>query len=61
MFDEVLTFSTHLVFDVNAKHYGKKESVIILNLLSKSSPNEPKLVGRVTIELGSVANGTSFV
>jgi hypothetical protein len=59
-FNETLTFTTLMVLDCKTDLYAKKESVIILNLLSNSRPNEPKLVGRVTLELSSVANQTAF-
>lgn len=32
----------------------------MVNLISNSRPNEPKLVGRVLVDLDRVANGTSF-
>jgi len=32
----------------------------MVNLISNSRPNEPKLVGRVVVDLDSVANSTSF-
>lgn len=32
----------------------------MVNLVSNSRPNEPKLVGRVVADLGAVANRTHF-
>lgn len=32
----------------------------MLNLVSNSRPNDPKLVGRVVVELSKVANSTTY-
>lgn len=49
-----------MVLDLKSQIYLNKKSLLILNLLSKSKPNEPKLVGRATVELSNVANQLDY-
>ena len=49
--------TVHLVYDTKLNKYRKKEAIVLVNLLSNSRPNDPKLVGRVTFDLGAAAQG----
>jgi hypothetical protein len=55
-FREKVELVVLMVFDVKTAEYRKKESVVMVNLLSNSRPKDPKLVGRVTVELSAIAN-----
>jgi acid phosphatase class B len=54
--DETLLFTTEMIFHRGQGQYLKKESLIHLNLISSSRPDEVKLVGRVVIDLSNIAN-----
>lgn len=54
--DETLLFTTEMIFHRGQDQYLKKESLIHLNLISSSRPDEVKLVGRVVIDLSNIAN-----
>ena len=58
--DEDLTFSTEMIYHRIQKQYLKKQSLIHLNLISNSRPDQIKLVGRVIIDLAQVANKNNF-
>lgn len=45
-----------MFFDKETDRYKNRGAVIMLQLLSNSRPNDPKLVGRVSIDLGAIAN-----
>jgi len=45
-----------MLYNLKLQHYRKKDSIILVNLLSNSRPNDPKLVGRVEIDLASITN-----
>lgn len=45
-----------MIFDNNAGKFFKKETVLNLNLISKSRQDQVKLIGRVTIDLAELAN-----
>ena len=45
-----------MVYDLRKKAYLKKETLLCLNLMSKSSPDKAKLVGRLTIDLANILN-----
>ena len=56
-FNDKLTMKVHMIYDTGIGKYRKKESIVLVNLLSNSRPNDPKLVGRVTVDLAKVATG----
>lgn len=45
-----------MIYDNKKREFIKKETLIVLNLISKSKPDQVKLVGRVTIDLAKVIN-----
>ena len=49
-----------MIYDLKQLTYKKKESIILVNLLSNARPNDPKLVGRVEIDLATVGNSTNI-
>lgn len=51
---------TELIYDNSSKKFVKKETLLNLNLVSKSRQNQVKLVGRVTIDLAEIANDNIF-
>lgn len=55
-FQETVVLNVLMVYDLKQEKYKKKEAVILVSLLSNSRPNDPKLVGRVTLDLSEVAN-----
>lgn len=50
----------NILYDKANKKYLKKESLLMINLISKSRPDQIKLVGRVAIDLADVLNMNSF-
>ena len=59
-FDDNLILTTHLLYDTLTDSYKRKEANVLVNLISNSRPNEPKLVGRVTINLADLALGSRY-
>lgn len=55
-FNEDLLMRTEVAFDRNKRIFLKKETQVQLNLISKSRPDQSKLVGRVTIDLATLLN-----
>ena len=55
-FNESLTMTTEVAFERSKKIFIKKETQVQLNLISKSRPDQSKLVGRVTIDLATILN-----
>lgn len=47
---------TEVGWDRSKKSFMKKETQVQLNLVSKSRPDQVKLVGRVTIDLANILN-----
>lgn len=45
-----------MLYDNNLKKFFKKETHLIINLVSKSRPDQVKLVGRVSVDLSELAN-----
>jgi hypothetical protein len=54
--NETLIFTTEMLFHRAQRQYLKKESLIHLNLISNSRPDQIKLVGRVVVDLSEIAN-----
>lgn len=40
-----------MLYDNSEKYFYKKETIVMINLISKSRPDQVKLVGRITIDL----------
>ena len=59
-FDDTLTLTTYLCYDTSVQSYNKKEANVLVNLVSNSRPNEPKLVGRVTVDLAELTNTDKY-
>lgn len=55
-FNEDLIMRTEIAFDRTKRIFLKKETQVQLNLISKSRPDQSKLVGRVTIDLATLLN-----
>jgi len=51
---------SQMLLDDESNAFVEKETIIILNLISKSRPNTIKPIGRVTVDLGSVLNNGAF-
>ena len=47
-----------MLYDNKDKQYYKKETLLTINLVSKSRPDQVKLVGRVNVDLSQIANNT---
>lgn len=45
-----------MVFDNTGNKFCKKETLLTVNLVSKSRPDQVKLVGRVSIDLADLSN-----
>lgn len=56
--DESLTFTTQMIYHRQQQKYLKKETLIHLNLISNSRPDQIKLVGRVVLDLSTIANNS---
>ena len=50
----------NILYDKVNKKYLKKESLLMINLISKSRPDQIKLVGRVVVDLADVLNANCF-
>lgn len=50
-FQETVVLNVLMVYDLKQGRYKKKEAALLVSLLSNSRPNDPKLVGRVTLDL----------
>lgn len=59
-FHETLTLTTEMVYDRKLRSFQKKDSHLQLSLVSKSRPEDPKLVGRCTIDMAEVINKKLF-
>ena len=59
-FDDILTLTTHLLYDTLADSYQRKDANVLVNLISSSRPNDPKLVGRVTIDLAELTSSNRY-
>ena len=55
-FNETLIFETDLLYNTQTHQYLKKDSLLMLNLMSKKRPDQQKLVGRITVDLAEIAN-----
>ena len=55
-FDEKIYLTTEVLYDNKKMEFLKKDTVVELYLVSKSRPDQNKLVGRVTIDLAKVLN-----
>ncbi len=49
-----------MIYHRGQRQYLKKESLIHLNLISNSRPDQIKLVGRVVIDLAEIANKSVY-
>lgn len=49
-----------MVYDRSKRLFAKKETLIQLNLVSKNRPDQPKLVGRVTVDLANILNNDFY-
>jgi hypothetical protein len=47
---------TEVGYDKASKQFLKRETQLQLNLISKSKTDQPKLVGRTTIDLANLLN-----
>jgi uncharacterized membrane protein YobD (UPF0266 family) len=47
-----------MLYDNSTKQFYKKETLLTINLVSKSRPDQVKLVGRVNIDLSQIANNS---
>lgn len=45
-----------MLYDTREKLYYKKQTLLTVNLLSKSRPDQVKLVGRVSVNLADILN-----
>lgn len=59
-FNETLEMVTEMVYDNPTKQFIKKDTVLNLNLISKSRQDQVKLIGRVNIDLAEVANKQEY-
>lgn len=59
-FNETITLTLPLIYERNKQIFLKKETQLQLNLISKSRPDQPKLVGRVTIDLANLINNNLY-
>lgn len=55
-FEERITLSVEMLYDHNKLEFLKRETIVELYLISKSRPDQNKLVGRVNVDLGKVIN-----
>lgn len=49
-----------MLYDEDQNWYSKKDSLILLNLISKSKPDQVKLVGRIHLDLAEVINLNTY-
>lgn len=49
-----------MVYNSKKKEYYSKETFLVLNLVSKSRPDQIKLVGRISIDLADIVNKNRF-
>jgi hypothetical protein len=45
-----------MIYDNSTSKFFKKDTMLNLNLISKSRQDQVKLIGRVTIDLAEIAN-----
>jgi hypothetical protein len=55
-FEETISLQLEMLYDHAKLEFLKRETIIELYLISKSRPDQNKLVGRVNIDLGKVVN-----
>lgn len=55
-FNEKISLATEMIYNHKSQEYTKKESTVELFLVSKSRPDQNKLVGRVTVDLSKIVN-----
>lgn len=55
-FNQKLVMKTEIGYDKSRKCFLKKETQVQLNLTSKNKSDQPKLVGRVAVDLASILN-----
>jgi hypothetical protein len=55
-FEERVSLQVEMLFDHSNLEFLRRETIVELFLVSKSRPDQNKLVGRVNIDLGKVAN-----
>jgi hypothetical protein len=56
IFEEKITLAVEMLYDHSKLEFLKRETIVELYLISKSRPDQNKLVGRVNIDLGKVIN-----
>ena len=49
-----------MVYNTKSHQYYSKETFLLLNLVSKSRPDQVKLVGRISVDLADVLNRRRF-
>lgn len=49
-----------MIYNTKKREYYSKETFLVLNLVSKSRPDQVKLVGRVSIDLAEIINKKKF-
>ena len=49
-----------MVYNTKKKEYYSKETFLVLNLVSKSRPDQVKLVGRISVDLAEILNRRRF-
>lgn len=55
-FNEKINLTTEMIYNHKTQECTKKEALIELFLVSKSRPDQNKLVGRVTVDLAKIIN-----
>ncbi len=45
-----------MVYNAKKREYYSKETFLVLNLVSKSRPDQVKLVGRISVDLADILN-----
>ncbi len=51
-----MNLTTEMIYDHKTQEYTKKDALTELFLVSKSRPDQNKLVGRVTVDLAKITN-----
>lgn len=55
-FEETISLQLEMLYDHAKLEFLRRETIVELYLVSKSRPDQNKLVGRVSIDLGKVVN-----
>lgn len=58
-FNDTLSFSTEMLWDKREKTYLKKDSIVKVNLVSASRPDQIKLVGQLNFDLAEASNSVN--